>query len=75
MNPPFLASPTWQERLKSRFGFFLYKLIGVRSGPFMYQTWAGEWMLVDHYGRLYRLTYQDSQRYGSPITIELYHNP
>jgi hypothetical protein len=71
-----LTPLTWKAWMKNRWALFLYKNMGVRCGPFMYTTWAGEWMLIDTRGRLWRLTYQKAVGWGeSPIRVEKVREP
>ncbi len=62
---------TLRDRVNDWIGMWLYKRVGIRSGPFMFYS-RGEWWFVDHIGNIYVLKYNAEGAYRHlPIIIEL----
>lgn len=68
-----IRKPTIHERINGWIGMFIYRRMGVKSGPFMFYS-RGEWWFIDHTGSVWIIRY--TGRYdGCPLQISLFHKP
>lgn len=70
-----LKRPGLLHYLRNWFGYWLYRRMGVRSGPFMFsQGWAGEWMMVDHRGNIWCISYDEegAENHSCPVRVSIY---
>jgi hypothetical protein len=67
--PTLIRKPTLRERWRNWVAMRVYRLTGVRTGPYMFRTWADEWVLIDHWGGVWKVQYWPYDRDGAPLKI------